>query len=130
MVPLQTRVVSQNLARGQPVRRAAQSAGLARQHHRSEPDAVVPQFAPQLGPVTFGRHKVSPIGHQGAHFIRHAAAQLAITTEKRHHHGFGILAEQAENPALKPLLHSTDLVLHRTAEAASGMTAAMAVTGW
>jgi len=46
----------------------------------------------------FGRHKVSPIGTR-ARTHPHAAAQLAITTENSHH-GFGILAEQAETQRL------------------------------
>ena len=136
VMALQPRVVGKNLALGHPVRRAAQGAGLASQHHRGESDPVAPQLAPQLWPVGFGRHKVPPAGLERAHFFRHAAAQPGIAGAERHHHGFRIFAEQAEEPALEPLLHasdlfsSTDLVLHRTAAAASGMIAAMAVTGW
>jgi hypothetical protein len=70
-----------------------------------------------------------PLRLERAHFFRHAPAQFRVARCERHHHGFGIFAEQTEEPSLEPLLHVSNLVFHRTAEAASGMTAAIAVTG-
>jgi len=129
VVALQARVISQDLARRQAERGAAQGIGLARQHDWGESDAVLAQLAPQGGPVVRGRLEVPAVRDQGAHLLRHPAAQFGIAGGERDHDGFGVFAEQAEDPVLDPLLHSTDLVLQRTAAAASGMTAAMAVTG-
>ena len=122
---LQARVVSQNLVRRQAVRRAPQRAGLARQHHRREADAVRLQLAPQFRPVLLGGDKVAAVGHQRAHLLRHAAAQFGVAGAEGDHHRFRALAEQPEDP----LLHRVDLVNHSTAQAASGVNATTAITG-
>ena len=51
MMPLQPRVVRQNLVRSQTIRGAAQRAPLRRQHHRRQPDAIGLQLLPQCRPV-------------------------------------------------------------------------------
>ena len=122
---LQARVVRQNLVRGQAVRRAPQRAGLARQHHRREADAVRLQLAPQFRPVLFGGDEVAPVGNQRAHLFRHAAAEFGIAAAEGDDDRFRTFAEQAEDP----LLHRVDLVNHSTAQATSGVNATTTITG-
>ena len=68
-------------------------------------------------------------GNQAADFVGHAPAQRRVAAAESHHHGLRILAQEPEDPLFETLLHVTDLELHSAAQAASGVTAAMAVTG-
>ena len=86
------------------------------------------QLAAQLRPVLLGSEKVAAIGHQGAHFLRHAPAEIGRAAGESDDHGIGVLAQQAEDPLFEPLLHRLALMAQRTAQAASGVTAASAAT--
>ena len=129
MMTIELRIVCQNFARRQAVRRAAESAGLTRQQYRREADAVAAECFAQFGPVFFGSYKMATGRFESAHFRGHALAQGGRPGTESDHHGFRVFAEETEDPALEPLLHSTDLMPRSTAQAASGVNAVKVVTG-
>ena len=126
---LQPRVVGQDLARRQPVRRAAQGARLAREHHRREADAIPLQVAPQFRPVFGGDAEMAPVGTS----VRTSSAMRRQSTgspvSKVTTTASGSLPSRPEDPLLQPLLHWTDLVSLSVAQPASGMNAAIPITG-
>ena len=128
MMALEARIVGQDFARGEAVGGAAQGAGLAREHHRGQADSIAFQAAAHLGPVVLGDEEVAAVGNQGADLFGHAVAEIRVAGGECHDHGFGILAQQAEDPPLETLLHRTDLVHQSTAQAASGVSAAAVVS--
>src|SRR5450432_163841 len=125
----QPSVVGENFVRRQAVGGAAQGARFPGEHHRRQTDAVGFQFAAEVGPICGRGHEVAALGNQAADFFGHAAAQFGFARAERHHHGFGALTQEAKDPVLEAPPHRTDLVLHSTAQAASGVNAATAVTG-
>ena len=129
VMPLEPRVVGENLSRGEPEGGAAERLPFARQQHGSEPDPVSPKLPPQLRPVFLRREEMAAVRDQRAHLVEHAPAEVRRAAGERDDDRFGVFAEQPEDPPLQPLLHATVLVTRRRAHAASGVTAAIAVTG-
>jgi hypothetical protein len=115
--------------RRQAIRGAAQRAWLVRQQDRSEPDAEFAQLTAELRPILLGGQEMAPVRNQRADFFRHAPAQFGLAGGEGHHYGIRVLAQQAEDPFLEALFHSTDRDPQSTAHAASGVIAAMAATG-
>src|ERR1035438_2553373 len=72
---------------------------------------------------------MAPVGNEPAHFFGHAAAQGVVAGAECHHHPVRLFPQQPEDPLLDPLFHRTRLAAHDTALAASGVHAAIAVTG-
>ena len=103
VVAFEARVVSQDLARRQLIRRAAQGAGLARQHHRDEADAIALELEAQLRPILFRRQEVAAVGNQLADFLRHAPAQLGIAGREGDDHRFRVFAQQLVEPLFQVL---------------------------
>jgi hypothetical protein len=70
-------------------------------------------------------------GHQATDFVSHAPAQRRFASAEGHYHRVRIFAQQPEDPLLQALLqpHLTDLDPHSAAQAPSGVSAAMTVTG-
>ena len=129
MVTIELRIVSQNLAGRQSVRRAAESARFAREKYRRQADAVAAERLAQFGPILFGGGEMTAARFERAHFLGHPPAQGGRAGTESDHHGFRVFAEKTEDPALETLLHPTDLVPRRTAQAASGVNAVNVVTG-
>ena len=129
MVALEPPVVGQYLARRQAKSGAAQGARAPREHHRREADAIAPENPAQLRPVGLRGQEMAPVRHQPSNLFGHTAAQLGVSGGKGHHHRFGVLTQEPEDPSLEPLFHSAEPVPHRTAHAASGISAAVVVTG-
>ena len=93
VMAFEARVVGQDLARRQLIRRAAQGAGLARQHHGDEADSVALELDAQLRPIRFGGEEVATIRNQLADFLGHAAAEVGVAGGEGDHHGFRVLAQ-------------------------------------
>ena len=70
-----------------------------------------------------------PFRHQALDFLYHAAAKLDVARAERGDNALRVFAEQPEGPAFQTLLHRVDPVNQSTPHAASGVTAATAVTG-
>jgi hypothetical protein len=109
VVTLQTRIIGQDFARRQAIRGAPQRAGLVCEHHWRQADAIFPQLAAQFRPVLIGRDEMAPFGNEAVDFFGHTPAQLRVAAAEGHHHRFGVLAEQPEDPLFEALLHSAGL---------------------
>lgn len=129
VVPFEARVVGENFARRKAIRGGAQRVWLAREHDGREADTMATQLAAQFGPI-FGRgDEVAAIGREGADFFGHARAERGVAGLEDHDDGFGIFAEQVEEPTLEPLFQTRDLTEKRTAQASAGVSAAAKITG-
>ena len=105
MVAFQARVVGQDLARGQAERGAAQApARVGESITGARPMRYALQLAAQFRPVLLGGQEMAAIGHQRAHLVRHAPAEVGIAAGEGDDHGLGVFAEQAEDPLLEPLV--------------------------
>ena len=87
------------------------------------------QRAAHFGPVLGRDHEMAAVRHQVANLPGHAAAQIRIARAEDRHYGLGVFAQQAKEPFLDALFHSSDPVPRKTAQAASGVNAATRVSG-